>query len=590
MKLGRLFITAVLSVALVCSSFHEAAAFFDFRNKTKDFASSIAKRKDNLFSSLLEKQFLKFAEKSSENEANFDREFIEKKFPNGQSYQSPQEIAGICKTPVRSGDKQSEEFMLLFCEQAISYENPAGREAYNEMTEHFAGTIPGIDKASLQLALSVDFIGVLLSALATAKFAYWLTSEQMNILYGFLGSMGIGTIMYGNPLLGVALIASTAYMVSKIENVDGWKAFKVASGMSIGTIVMSSLPFSFTVEFIISLVAIDLFHRNVNKHNYEVLELYIKNFSHRAALLSYGEMSGVLLSALSQKQLVKWAQGITESTATKFDKALDADYLKTGIGGGSHRLFDGGHTLKGAWTKISTMCAAEVCATREKFEGYMNALWKDMNTSKGLPFVNLEKETYDRMADWMTQTIPGVDKNWVCDAFSFDALEVLSAALSVVGVVYLLGQKEMDKVAQLLGSMGIISIISANPILGVMTVASVAYMVKTGKPVDGWSVVKGASGASIATLVFSLMSAPFIVELVVALTAVALFNKHANRENIGNLLGYSADSISRQKELLANYMADLFSRQNYANGQKEGVFRRYWRKIVPSGTPLPNPQ
>ena len=78
----------------------------------------------------------------------------------------------------------------------------------------------------------------------------------------------------------------------------------------------------------------------------------------------------------------------------------------------------------------------------------------------------MEKQTYDSMANWMTKTIPGVNKQWVYDAFSYDALEIFSAGISAVAVVYYLDKGQVDELSELLGSMGIVSIVSANPILG----------------------------------------------------------------------------------------------------------------------------
>ena len=48
------------------------------------------------------------------------------------------------------------------------------------------------------------------------------------------------------------------------------------------------------------------------------------------------EISAELNSALAS---------LAEGPATIYDKAMDAEYLATHVGGGNHRLFDGGHTL-----------------------------------------------------------------------------------------------------------------------------------------------------------------------------------------------------------------------------------------------------
>lgn len=54
------------------------------------------------------------------------------------------------------------------------------------------------------------------------------------------------------------------------------------------------------------------------------------------------------LAFLQVPDLLKWTESLTRSAATVYDKAMDAQFIKTGIGGAEHRLFDGGHTIAGS--------------------------------------------------------------------------------------------------------------------------------------------------------------------------------------------------------------------------------------------------
>ena len=60
---------------------------------------------------------------------------------------------------------------------------------------------------------------------------------------------------------------------------------------------------------------------------------------------------GALASALAG-DLNSLSAKIVEGPATIYDKAMDAEYLATHIGGGNHRMFDGGHTLAGAFNAV----------------------------------------------------------------------------------------------------------------------------------------------------------------------------------------------------------------------------------------------
>lgn len=58
-----------------------------------------------------------------------------------------------------------------------------------------------------------------------------------------------------------------------------------------------------------------------------------KNTDHKV-FTNIGELSGALFAFLSQGNLLSWLGGLTKAPATIYDKALDAEYLKTHIGGG----------------------------------------------------------------------------------------------------------------------------------------------------------------------------------------------------------------------------------------------------------------
>ena len=54
-----------------------------------------------------------------------------------------------------------------------------------------------------------------------------------------------------------------------------------------------------------------------------------------------------LFPFLSQKDLLRWLQKYTETSSTIYDKAMDNSYNSSHVGGGDHRLFDGGHDFAG---------------------------------------------------------------------------------------------------------------------------------------------------------------------------------------------------------------------------------------------------
>lgn len=115
-------------------------------------------------------------------------------------------------------------------------------------------------------------------------------------------------------------------------------------------------------------------------------------------------------SLLSQVNLLQWSEELTKSAATVYDKALDLEYLKTHIGGGDHRLFDGGHDIFNAWDRAKDASSND--SFSEEVIGYISSLWKDVTTTKGLPFQTMDKAAFDTLP---TRFRPGIFPAWIAN-------------------------------------------------------------------------------------------------------------------------------------------------------------------------------
>ena len=107
----------------------------------------------------------------------------------------------------------------------------------------------------------------------------------------------------------------------------------------------------------------------------------------------------LLASNLSQ-DLNNLLEGMVKGSATIYDKAMDANYLnpllRPDLGGSYHRLFDGGHTISGAFS------AARAAPTDDNIIqealGTLQGLLRDGTTIRGLPLANWDKSTFDSVA------------------------------------------------------------------------------------------------------------------------------------------------------------------------------------------------
>jgi hypothetical protein len=201
------------------------------------------------------------------------------------------------------------------------------------------------------------------------------------------------------------------------------------------------------------------------------------------------------------------------------------EYLKTHIGGGTHRMFDGGHDLVNAWERVKN--ASETDSFSQEVMEYTTALWKDMTTNMGLPVATWDKVNYDAMANWVTHNIPLIEKQYVYDLLSFDVFEIIGSSLGAVAFLFALNKKDQKKLAEIIGSMGVTTIASANPIMAIVIIflAGYAYFVKKHKFETG-SLIKGAGIASTSVVIFAFLGLPLLVELGIVIVVTMLVRKH----------------------------------------------------------------
>ncbi len=256
---------------------------------------------------------------------------------------------------------------------------------------------------------------------------------------------------------------------------------------------------------------------------------------------------GVLASHLAQ-DLNNVFQNLVEGSSTIYDKAMDARYITEHIGGGNHRLFDGGHTIGGAWNAVAD--ASQDDGIVQEAWGFVQGLLRDGTTAKGLPFANWDKATYDQVAGWLDSTFH-VPKGWFYDLNSYDAGELLAGSIGVVALALNWNRADTEQFSRLVGSLGLSAVISANPLLLIVTVVSLAKAFhkahQTGdyaELVDGQ--FRGAMGTGTTLAAISLVGVaggPVGTPLLAGLVAGILVNKatkHVSVTQIGQFLAQQA--------------------------------------------------
>ncbi|WP_194471085.1 hypothetical protein [Bradyrhizobium sp. CCBAU 51753] len=102
-----------------------------------------------------------------------------------------------------------------------------------------------------------------------------------------------------------------------------------------------------------------------------------------------GEAYTAALDWKNNSEFSNWLMNhLSTQHATLASKAMDAEYLRTRIGGSWHRLYDGGHSLAGSWKAVSS--SLPDLGALEQLGVWANEYWKDLITTRGMPILILD--------------------------------------------------------------------------------------------------------------------------------------------------------------------------------------------------------
>ena len=199
--------------------------------------------------------------------------------------------------------------------------------------------------------------------------------------------------------------------------------------------------------------------------------------------------------------------GATVSTPTAWDRAMDTVYNAGREHGYLHRLFDGGHSVTGAFE--AGWDAAPGAGWIENVGGTLSAIWRDSVTPQGMPFVTLSRDWYDEATSVVSRLsergLP-VRSEFVRDWVTWDATEFVASSLGAVIVVFQFREDKAVQLARTAGSLGLVGAVSANPLAVIVSAVALARSIqvrgtaKTGKEALRGAAVSAAaiSGAKVA--------------------------------------------------------------------------------------------
>ena len=246
-----------------------------------------------------------------------------------------------------------------------------------------------------------------------------------------------------------------------------------------------------------------------------------------------------LLPFLTEKDLLRWSRDIIDATnnVTIYDDAVDANYkeaLKNGtahqMGGWKHRLFDGSHTIWESWSKVKNASPDDTFI--QELIGWFQVLYKDGTTPAGLPYFTIKDyKSYDESANWLKDNL-GISKEWYDDLHVYDSFEILGTILGAVGIFFSFNKKDYKRVNEILGSLSILSILSADILMGVYVIITTSYMYyKKKKKLDMKNFSKGLVKSSIIYMILGIFTIKLLIQIVIIMLVYKYIKKTSIKRN-----------------------------------------------------------
>lgn len=223
-----------------------------------------------------------------------------------------------------------------------------------------------------------------------------------------------------------------------------------------------------------------------------------------------------------------------EGIPSIYDKAMDAIYNATHIGGGNlHRLFDGSHTIWAAWEKCKNALPDDMFA--QEVVGYFKALGHDLSSSVGLPIADITIDGYEKLVSWMKNF--DVTSSWTQDLLHINVPELLGSTIGSLAIVFNWNSNDITKFSDLVAELGLSSIAAANPLGVVITLVGLArsYQLVTRRnarieALNGF--VRGGLRSSVFITTSAVIGGPVWIGLVSAIVIYFITHKHIDKINI----------------------------------------------------------
>jgi len=272
------------------------------------------------------------------------------------------------------------------------------------------------------------------------------------------------------------------------------------------------------------------------KESYKSGTTSVRERSSQAALW----MATLTSEAEWARQVERWSADQFNTLSNVYTQAMDGKFLSEGLGTPlSHRLVDGGHTLGGSWEAARS--ALQDDTFWQELRGWGGAFASDLSSVVGMPITTLSAESLEYLEGALSSL--GVSKSDLVDALSVNAVELASTVVPLLGAILNWSEPDRKDFAQMIGASGLAAIVSANPVLFLVSVVCAArafhHQRHKHEGVKEWakSVASGGALSGLVLATSSVVAGPVWVGVVAGILAVIVLKRAGDSAEALRLVG-----------------------------------------------------
>ncbi len=239
------------------------------------------------------------------------------------------------------------------------------------------------------------------------------------------------------------------------------------------------------------------------------------------------------LSSVSQSEVGRMLKGWTDGIANAPDHLYDRALVHA-----PDVAITDGEDLEREWARLRQ--APDTEPARRELVGYFAGIWADLTTPQGLPFDRWDAEMAEAWREWASHAVP-VNPSLFYDLMKFEERELFCAGLGAISSIFVLGEDDRVRLAELLGALGAVPALGANPIMGLclMVTVAYAYFVKKHR-LDSHGATAGAWSSRATMGVYVVLGAlglPFLWRLYLGMVTAHLVRRHLLSDDVLKMVG-----------------------------------------------------